>query len=263
MSTLKVACAQFKLVDNDFDANMHHARNMALKIAEQEKNVDLILFCETCLEGVDKSFLEANLTAERIAQIEKFWSDLAAETGMHVLAGRVDRRGEKWYNLATCYAPDGTVLAEYGKTHLYNSERDFMTPGDKRVIFTLKDWRIGLMICADLGFPELSRAMAVDGVDMFAVPSCWGEPHAMLWTLCNQMRAAENGCWLVSCNRIGPELVRNLIGSSMVVSPSGEIMANLGLCDEAYFVHTLTHGCPSGTMQPVGWLDWLRPELYV
>jgi len=230
-----------------------------------ESSVDLLLFPEVCVEGIDTSTYKAQrLTDEKIAEIDSFWREMAFISGIHILAGRTGKKDGAWQNLATCYAPDKTVLAEYSKIHLYNTERDFYTPGDTRVIFNLKGFRIGIMICADLGFPELSRAMAADGVDLFAVCSCWGEPQSMLWCLCNQMRAAENGCYLVSSNRVGAEITgRKAIGNSMLVGPSGEVLANLGLTDNGYFTHTIQKGSYSSMLPPCSyWLEWRRPELY-
>jgi len=264
METLKVASAQLELIDNDFEGNMEKVRDMVGRVMT-ERGVDLLLFPEVCIEGVDTSDVKtAKLTDEKIAEIDGFWREMAQVSGIHILAGRTGKQNGAWQNLATCYAPDKTVLAEYSKIHLYNAEREFYQPGNARVIFDLKGWRIGIMICADLGFPELSRAMAVDGVDLFAVCSCWGEPLTMMWCLCNQMRAGENGCYLISSNRIGDEITgRKAIGNSMLVSQSGEILANLGLTDNGYFTYTIQKGDYASMLPPSSyWLDWRRPELY-
>jgi len=264
MEELKVASAQLHLIDNDFEGNMAVVREMVERVMS-ENNVDLLLFPEVCVEGIDTSAAKAaKLTDAKIAEIDSFWREMAQMSGIHILAGRTGKKNGSWQNLATCYAPDKTILAEYSKIHLYNAERKFYTPGNNRVIFNLKGFRIGVMICADLGFPELSRAMAMDGVDLFAVCSCWGEPHSMMWRLCNQMRAGENSCYLISSNRVGDEVTgRKAIGNSMLVSPSGEVLANLGLTDNGYFTHTIQKAGYASMLPPNSdWLDWRRPELY-
>lgn len=262
MSTLRVASVQFPLVDNDFDGNMERAEQMVRQVMK-ETQVDLLLFSELCIEGVDIKSYEHLLTKQQIDTIDNFWRRMARTSGIHILAGHAVRRDGVWRNLATCYSPDGGVLAEYAKTHLFNAERDFFKPGDEKTIFHLKGFAIGIMICADLGFPEFSRALAVEGAEVFAVPSCWGYPHDLLWTLCNQLRAAENSCYMVSCNRFGKEKSgRVALGHSMATSPRGEIIASLGLQKQGYFVTTLHKSevqLERGTIQ---WLHWLRPELY-
>ncbi|HHY17326.1 MAG TPA: carbon-nitrogen hydrolase family protein [Firmicutes bacterium] len=262
MSTLRVASVQFPLIDNDFTGNMQRAEKMVKQVMK-ESNVDLLLFPEVCIEGVDKASFETLLTVEQLDEIDKFWRSMAKMSGIHILPGHIARRDGVWLNLATCYAPDGSVLAEYAKAHLFNTERGFFKPGDKKVIFKIRDFSIGIMICADLGFPEFSRTMAVEGVDVLAVPSCWGYPHDLLWVLCNQLRAAENSCYLVSCNRFGKEISgRVALGHSMATSPRGEIIANLGLQKEGYFVATLHKSEVELERSEIKWLEWLRPELY-
>ncbi len=263
MSLLRVASVQFPLIDNDFDGNMERAEHMVNQVMS-ETQVDLIMFPELCIDGVDLKSYEQLLTEQRIEAIDSFWRRMARKSGIHVLAGRAVHREGVWRNLATCYAPGGEILAEYAKTHLYNTERDFFEPGDERVIFHLKGFAIGIMICADLGFPEFSRALVADGAEVFAVPSCWGYPHDALWTLCNQLRAAENGCYMVSCNRFGKEKNgRIALGHSMATSPRGEIIANLGLQRQGYFVTTLQKCEIELERGAVQWLQWIRPELYV
>jgi predicted amidohydrolase len=262
MSVLRVASVQFPIVDNDFSGNMMRAEKM-IKQVMQEKDVDLLLFPEVCIEGVNLPSFETLLTDEQLDEIDNFWRKMAKMSGIHILAGHIACRDGTWFNLASCYAPDGNVIAEYAKTHLFNAEREFFKPGDKSVIFKIRDFSIGIMICADLGFPEFSRTMAVQGVDVLAVPSCWAYPHDLLWTLCNQLRAGENGCYLVSCNRLGQEINgRIALGHSMAVSPRGEIIANLGLQKEGYFVANLHKGEVELERGVVKWLEWLRPELY-
>lgn len=241
---------------------MKRAQHMVEEVMK-EKGVDLMLFPEVCIEGVDKDSFERLLTEERLEEINEFWRRMAKTSGIHVLAGHIERKGDVWRNLATCYSPDGRILAEYAKAHLYNTERGFFKAGDERVIFDLNGFSIGIMICADLGFPEFSRALTVEGANVFAVPSCWGYPHDLLWTLCNQLRAAENSAYLVSCNRFGREINgRVALGHSMVTSPRGEIIANLGLQRQGYFVTTIHKSEIELERSTLKWLEWLRPELY-
>jgi predicted amidohydrolase len=262
MGVLRVASVQFPIVDNDYLGNMARAEKMVKQVMK-EKDVDLLLFPELCIEGVDKPSFEKLLTIDQIEKIHSFWIKMAKMSGIHILPGRIARRNGTWFNLASCYDPEGNVIAEYAKTHLFNQERGFFKPGDKKVIFNIRDFSIGIMICADLGFPEFSRTMAIEGVDVLAVPSCWAYPHDLLWILCNQLRAAENGCYLVSCNRFDKEINgRIALGHSMVTSPRGEIIANLGVQEEGYFIADLHKSEVELERGVVKWLEWLRPELY-
>lgn len=82
------------------------------------------------------------------------------KVGTNVLAGRLERKEDGIYNKATVYAPDGRILADYAKIHLFNSERETLIPGKELVMFELNGIKIGIMICADFdsrNFPERMR----------------------------------------------------------------------------------------------------------
>lgn len=257
---LKVASVQFHVVDGDMAANMAKVEEMAMKVSDNEKNVDLMLFHEACLEsgiGIE------NIDDEITEKVNAFWKVLAAKTGINILAGRLERQGEKIYNKATVYAPDGKILADYAKIHLYNQEREVITPGDQLSIFELNGMKIGIMICADFGFPELSRKYATAGVDVLAVTSSWAYPDDDLWDICNRARSAENGIYVVSCDRTGPTskgVVK--VGRSMVCDPNGFVIANLVEKEDIYFVETLHKSEVDERHKTMKWLEWLRPEVY-
>lgn len=257
---LKVAAVQVTVEQNNIKKNMENVEKMAMTVAENEKNVDLILFHEACLEsGIQLPEFDKKLSDE----IHDFWKSIAKKVGTNVLAGRLERKEDGIYNKATVYAPDGRILADYAKIHLFNSERETLIPGKELVMFELNGIKIGIMICADFGFPELSRAYAVNGCHMLAVTSSWAYPDDDLWTICNQARSSENGVYCVSVDRIGPAgngCVK--VGRSMVCNPDGLIIANLWEKTDTYYVQTIYREEVEKRHQTMKWLEWLRPDLY-
>ena len=257
---LKVAAVQVTVEQNNIKKNMENVEKMAMTVAENEKAVDLILFHEACLEsGTPLPEFDKKLSDE----IHDFWKSIAKKAGTNVLAGRLERKEDGIYNKATVYAPDGRILADYAKIHLFNSERETLIPGKELVMFELNGIKIGIMICADFGLPELSRAYAVNGCHMLAVTSSWAYPDDDLWTICNQARSSENGVYCVSVDRIGPAgngCVK--VGRSMVCNPDGLIIANLWEKTDTYYVQTIYREEVEKRHQTMKWLEWLRPDLY-
>jgi len=257
---LKVAAVQVTVEQNNIKKNMENVEKMAMTVAENEKAVDLILFHEACLEsGTPLPEFDKKLSDE----IHDFWKSIAKKAGTNVLAGRLERKEDGIYNKATVYAPDGRILADYAKIHLFNSERETLIPGKELVMFELNGIKIGIMICADFGFPELSRAYAVNGCHMLAVTSSWAYPDDDLWTICNQARSSENGVYCVSVDRIGSAgngCVK--VGRSMVCNPDGLIIANLWEKTDTYYVQTIYREEVEKRHQTMKWLEWLRPDLY-
>ena len=258
---VKVSSVQMHVEDNNLKANMAKAEEMAMRIHDNEKGVDLILYHECCLEGgIPLDQIDEALTQE----VMDFWSNLAKKCGSHILAGRLERKPEGIYNKATVFAPNGEVIADYAKIHLYNSERDTILPGDKLSVFTINGMRIGIMICADFGFPELARKYATSGkVDVLAVSSSWAYPDDDLWDICNRARSSENACYVVSVDRTGPTCLGNVkVGRSMVCDPNGFIIANLVEKEDVYFVADLFKSEVDNRRKEMKWLEWIRPDVY-
>lgn len=258
---LKVAGVQVTVKQNDILGNMANVEKMAMKVAENEKNVDLILFHEACLEsGTPLETFDKELSDK----VHEFWKGIAAKTGTNVLAGRLERKEDGVHNKATVYTPDGDILADYSKIHLFNSERETLVAGSELGMFELNGMKIGIMICADFGFPELSRTYAVNGCHVIAVSSSWAYPDDDLWVICNQARSSENGVYVVSVDRTGPTangVVK--VGRSMVCDPDGFIISNLWEKTDTYYVQTIYREEVEKRHKTMKWLEWLRPELYV
>ena len=258
---LKVSAVQVEVTQNNITANMKNVEAMAMKVVENEKDVDLILFHECCVEcGTPLDEIDK----EKSNEVFEFWKGLAAKAKTNILAGRLEKRDDGLYNLATVFAPNGEILADYAKIHLYNRERETIVPGNELGMFELNGMKVGIMICADFGFPELSRAYAVRGCHMLAVTASWAYPDDDLWEICNRARSSENGIYVVSCDHTGPSS-RGVIkvGRSMVCDPDGFILANLVEKTNTYYVQTIYRSEVEKRHKTMKWLEWLRPVLYV
>lgn len=118
----------------------------------------------------------------------------------------------------------------YDKRHLfaYAGEDEEFTPGTKRLIASVKGWKINLLVCYDLRFPVWSRQQVQDDepeFDLVIYVANWPERRNHAWKTLLQARAIENQCYVVGVNRMGHDV--NQIyhsGDSMVVDPMGEIL---------------------------------------
>ena len=124
----------------------------------------------------------------------------------------------------------GKVISTYRKIHLYDAlgfkESDKMISGSK-ITKPVKTsiGKIGMMICYDLRFPEMSRSLAAAGSEVLVVPSAWvkGDMKEEHWITINKTRAIENGCYVIS-----PDQVGNIYcGRSLVVDPYGKILLDM------------------------------------
>jgi len=153
--------------------------------------------------------------------------ELAKELEINIIAGSVaNKKGDKVYNTSYIFNRKGEKVAEYSKVHLFGlmNEGDYLERGNKRCIFELDGVPCGLIICYELRFPELSRALALDGAQLLFVPAQW--PHSRMhpWKILNQARAIENQFYVVAVNRVGKEGKGEFAGHSMIVDPLGEVI---------------------------------------
>ncbi|MGA2795880.1 MAG: carbon-nitrogen hydrolase family protein [Roseiarcus sp.] len=149
----------------------------------------------------------------------------ASDLGVHCLVGVLERSGSKLYNSAVLIGPDG-VIGAYRKTHLPRGGVDrFVEPGDELGLFDTSLGRLGVQICYDLRFPELSRALTAGGARLLLHPTNWPIGARPVAEIVTRARAFDNRVPLVSANRYGAESWGEFCGRSQIVSSDGEVLA--------------------------------------
>lgn len=225
---MKVALIQMDVVLGQPKVNLIKAEELIRKAAYE--NPDVILLPEMWNTGYDLERIFDIADHQGFPNALKI-GKLAEELGINIIAGSVaDRKGNKVYNTAYVFNRAGNKVVDYSKVHLFGlmNEGTFLERGDKRVIFELDGVTCGLIICYDLRFPELVRALALDGAQVIFVPAQWPNPRMHPWRILNQARAIENQLYLVAVNRMGLEGKTEFFGHSMVVNPLGEVLYEAG-----------------------------------
>ncbi|MBI2919792.1 MAG: acyltransferase [Planctomycetes bacterium] len=184
---------------------------------------DLLVLPELCASGYNfSSRAEAEGLSEpaegpTLAACRR----IASKTGAAVCAGFAEKSGNAIYNSALLADAKGLV-GVYRKTHLFENEMDFFTPGDTGFrVWDCAGAKIGLMICFDWFFPEAARTLALRGAEILAHPSNLVLP----WCPDSMpVRSLENAVFAITCNRWGDERGLNFIGRSQVTAPDGRIL---------------------------------------
>jgi predicted amidohydrolase len=156
--------------------------------------------------------------------------------GVHAVCGLLERDGDELYNVAVLVGPNG-LIGSYRKTHLpFLGVDRFTTPGDELPVFDTPLGRIGLEICYDLRFPEVTRTLALAGADIVAHPTAFPVAARVQTELITVARAAENRIYLLTANRVGKERSGEFCGWSQIVDPFGSRLAEAGATEEALLV---------------------------
>jgi deaminated glutathione amidase len=157
--------------------------------------------------------------------------DVAERSRIHLVFGTYERGAERGtvYNSAVLVGRDGGVAATYRKTHPFctelRSRGGWVTAGNEVCVVDTPLGRIGLVICFDGDYPELSRIAAVRGAEVLCRPSALLRT-ADIWELTNRARAYDNHVYVVGANATGIDPGGVLyFGNSMIVTPVAEVVA--------------------------------------
>jgi predicted amidohydrolase len=193
------------------------------------EDTDLVVFPE----AFARDFGEAGSDVSRYAEpldgpFAGAVARVADERGTTIVAGMFEA-GEDPARPFNTLVVRGTATASYRKIHLYDSfgyrESDRLSPGPTAppVVVEVGGFRVGLMTCYDLRFPELARALVDAGAQLLVVPAAWvaGPRKADHWRTLLRARAIENTVFVAAAGQPGPRYT----GHSMIVDPLGDLLA--------------------------------------
>ena len=155
--------------------------------------------------------------------------DAARAGGCYVVAGLAltHEMAGVAYNSAVFIDRDGELQGTYDKQHLWALERFYFRAGFDCPVFDTDFGRVGVMICYDMGFPEVARMLALQGADLILCPSAWCEEDMDVWDVNVPARALENTAFVAAVNRYGVEDALVMPGHTKVCNPRGHVVAEL------------------------------------
>ncbi len=244
---MRVALAQINVTVGDLQGNVQHILE-AMQSAEQA-GAGITLFPELALTGYPPEDLvhKAHFIEEQLDALEM----VAAASSHLALVGYVDRDGDDLFN-AVALCGNNRVLKTYHKRRLPNygvfDERRYFTPGSQPGLFELGGTMFASTICEDIWVPELAEEAAAEGASVIfnvsASPFYAGKAKEREEML--QARARDNGVWLAYCNLVGGQDELVFDGRSVVISPSGEVIARGKAFAEDLVIADFTVGAQLG-----------------
>lgn len=177
-------------------------------------------------------------TARRLAEVARqrgFWLHGGSIIERAADDSDLGPEGRGLWNTSLLFGPDGELRATYRKVHRFGfgeGEPRLLEAGDRLVVSRLP-WAnegadVGLATCYDLRFPELFRGLGDRQAEVVIVPAAWPLPRVEHWRLLGRARAVENQTWVLQCNTAGTHRGITMGGHSQVVSPTGEVLGELG-----------------------------------
>lgn len=224
MSQLLITVIQTNLHWEDRKANLQMLEE---KINGIKEKTEVVVLPEMFSTGF--SMKPEQLAETKDGETVQWMKKAAAEKKIILTGSIIIKENDNYFNRLIWMLPNGQY-GSYDKRHrfAFAGEDKHYTAGSKRLIASVKGWKINLQVCYDLRFPVWARQFpAEDGseYDVLIYVANWPERRSLAWKTLLQARAIENQCYVIGVNRVGND--GNGIyhsGDSMIIDPMGEIL---------------------------------------
>lgn len=233
--TLTITLVQTNLHWEDKAANLAMLKEKIMAIKEKTEVVVLPEMFSTGFSMNPKALAET-MEGETI----NWMKQIAAEKKIILTGSVIIEENGHYFNRLVWMLPNGQY-GVYDKRHrfAFAGEDEEYTAGSKRLIASVKGWKLNLLVCYDLRFPVwarqgvLSSSASGDGklqtdnleYDVLVYVANWPEKRIIAWKTLLQARAIENQCYVIGVNRVGDDGKQiHYTGESMVIDPMGEIL---------------------------------------
>ena len=240
---VKVAVAQVDVTWMEPDANLRHVRQVLDQLLD-EQHTDLVVLPELANSGWvkerDRTFGRDYIQiGERIpGPFVEGLADCARRHRAYVMSGLLEAHPSvpgSVYNSSVLLSPDGEVVGLHRKMHIPGEERHYFYPGNTRTVVETELGNIGMIVCADRRFPEITRVLTLMGAEIVCCPSnipggrMEKDPERAYAV--PRCRALENRIFFVESNRVGLQEELEFSGRSSIAGPTGELLARSD-CDQ-------------------------------
>ncbi|MEX0809668.1 MAG: carbon-nitrogen hydrolase family protein [Dongiaceae bacterium] len=195
--------------------------------------VDLVVCPELFLSGYNIGSRVAELAEPPDGPFGKGVAGLAREYRTAIVYGYPELDNGRRHNAAVCFDSGGRLIANHRKLRLPNGyEQTHFACGDGLTFCEIAGWKIGVLVCYDIEFPEAVRACALGGAEIVVAPTALKAEWSFVARRMIPTRAFENGVFVVYANYAGQEGEFTYLGESCAIGPDGSELARGGSGEE-------------------------------
>ena len=162
---------------------------------------------------------------------------------MIIIAPFFEKSGDLYYNSTAVISEKGEILGVYRKIHLpdveYYYEKSYFSNGENIPVFSTKFGIIGVQMCWDNFYPEVSRVLAVKGAEIIFAPTASAFNTNSKWFLSISANAFVNGVYILRVNKVGRDKALDFYGKSFCVSPDGTILDDFAGLNESIIIYNI------------------------
>lgn len=269
MGKFNVALLQTNVYDDKIK-NINNAINLIEIVSKEGADIAVLpeMFC--CL--YDNSFFK-KYGEEEGGVAYKALSQAAKKNKIYIVGGSIpELKGDLVYNTSYVFNRNGEQIGKHRKMHLFDidveggqsfKESDVLTSGQSVTVFETEFCKVGLAICYDIRFPELSRLMVADGAEVIIVPGAFnmttGPAH---WEILFRGRALDNQVYTIGvapARDYGAKYTS--YGNSIVASPWGNIINRMDE-KEGYIIQEIDLDFVKKVRNELPLLKHIRRDIY-
>lgn len=235
--SLRLAVYQYAARDESPDTRLRRLDDVLG--ATRDGPFDLVVCPELFLSGYNVGAKVADLSQPRDGSFAQAAAEIARRHQTALIYGYPEIAGGRCFNSAIAIGKDGRLQANHRKLRLPNGfESRWFAAGDSYTMLDVAGFRLGLLVCYDVEFPEAVRACALAGADVVVVPTALKAEWGIVARQLVPARAFENGIFLIYANYAGRENGFVYLGESCIIGPDGGEIARAG-ADETLLVGVL------------------------
>jgi len=263
---IKITLAQISCKREDKAENLKKIEKTMIKAKKQD--TDLVIFPELSLTGYIVRDQIYELAETIPGPSTKIIENIAKKTETHIVFGMPElspKTHATIYNTAVLVGPKG-FIGKYRKmylpTHSVFEEKRYFRPGHQAAVFDTELGKIGLIICYDIFFPEVSRLTRLNGAQLIVCISASPATRRAFFETLTVARAMENTAFLAYVNLAGIEDGLQFWGGSRLVGPNGKILVQAKYDDDDFVMCDVDYADIRSVETFVPTLRDLRPELF-
>ncbi len=258
---VKVGAVQMSIVSLNVKRNLGKAEFFTRQAGEE--HCDILSLPEDFLTGSLGGKENLGYAQGIPGDFTERFCELAEGYGLYIVMGTmIERDGENYYNTSVLIDDKGKILGKYRKVRLWFSEKGYLKGGDETPVFETRFGKVGITICWDLAFPEITKEIALKGARMVFCPSFWGfedkygpltseelirkvpdiDTEPIFINACASARAIENEIVHIFVNGCGGFKTKRLLGHTQINIPFYGTVALVGANEEKLLVKEVDLG---------------------
>lgn len=260
---MKIGIAQINCQVGDVEANCRTIASMVKQAAKA--GCGAVVLPEMADTGYEMEAICAHASTWDAGPCEML-RKLARSLAIAVICGLSERDEDRIYNSVALIDEAGNMIGKYRKAHLFSAspvyEHRHLARGESLTLVRLGGFTIGVLVCYDIRFPEMARALTLRGAEVIVAPAAFPLIRLEHWKTLTACRAIENQVYLVAANRTGSDGPLTFCGTSRLLDPHGTAVACASEVEQTLIVGELSRERIEQTRSSMHVFEDRREELY-